>query len=758
MKSPSLFGLLAVLVAFSDNTAIGLTVRTVSVASYDSTFDALRSLEPRPGAVAAVRHVTLRRDAIILSLDDGWLALATPVRSRTVAAVFQGTGHVQFAPPLAIERVEMQRVLGDSVLDAAFTAAALVFTDSTLAELQRDGVVFTAGAAVPDDALREAVDWMTDGHTHQVDQPTLMSGLLNGTENGFFYAQVNRDHGEDVALVVDPVQAEPIALLRHGRQEGQRIEIVSQFRTADELGDTTISADGRHEPLRVTGYHINATITKGMGFGADVTVGLEARRGGVQWIRLQLFHELTVDSVRNTDGTPLEFYRAKQSPEFWVRLPAPMRAGSERSLKILYHGPLIAYGSVMEAFLPAFGDRRRAALPPALDRWFVVRESQTWFPRYGSFQPTPVDLTFHTPARYQFATIGRLTASFLEEDIETTHWVSQRPTDQVCFNIGEFRELHITDPRIPPVTVQVNSEGHRLLTQLLPGSLDLPENVGADVANSLAFFTRAFGPPLFDHYIATEIPASYGQAFPGLMYLSLWTFQSFDEGGKDEMFRSHEMAHQWWGIGVEPASSRDAWLSEGFAEFSGLWYMQTILQDNKKFSKQLQDWSGQLRHRGADAPPLGLGRRIAQSAHPDDYTLIVYRKGAWVLQMLRNMMLDFQTMKEDAFMDMMRDFYASYRGKQATTRDFQRVVERHTGLSMQWFFDEWVNRSAIPTYVFASRTEPQADGTMLLHSVVRVVARGPVTEATVTVPSEPTSYEVNPWQSVLADVKTEGWK
>jgi hypothetical protein len=563
------------------------------------------------------------------------------------------------------------------------------------------------------------------------------------------------------------------------------VEIVSQFRSANEIGDTTIVSDGRHEPLTVSTYRIDATIAKGMGFSARVTMRFGVRQEGVRWIRLLLYSDLTVDSVRDTAGAALDFYRAKHSPELWVRLPAPLHPGGATALQIQYHGDLIAFGSVMEAFLPSILDRRRAALPPALDRWFFVKESQTWFPRYGSFQPATVDLTFHTPRRYQLATIGRLTDSLVEGDVRTTHWVSERPADQVCFNVGEFQELHITDPSIPPVTVQVNSEGHRLLTQLLLGQLDSPQNVGADVANSLAFFTRAFGPPLFDHYIATEIPAAYGQAFPGLMYLSLWTFQSFDESGNDEMFRSHEMAHQWWGIGVEPASDRDAWLSEGFADFSGLWYMQLILQDNEKFFEQLREWRGQLLRRGRDAPPLGLGWRIAQSEHPDDYSLIVYRKGAWVLQMLRNMMLDFRTMKEDAFMDMMRDYYAEHRGKRATTRDFQRVVERYTGLSMQWFFDEWVDGSAIPTYVFASRAEAQVDGSNLVHlrlrqehvpdsfvmpvpirmnfadgshAVVRLIARGPVTEAAVTVPSTPTSYEVNPLESVLAEVKTEAWQ
>src|SRR5207245_6867771 len=58
----------------------------------------------------------------------------------------------------------------------------------------------------------------------------------------------------------------------------------------------------------------------------------------------------------------------------------------------------------------------------------------------------------------------------------------------------------------------------------------------------------------------------------------------------------------------------------------------------------------------------------------------------------------------------MRSDYASDRGKLATTDDFQGVVERQTGMPMDWFFDEWVKGTVIPTYHVAWKAEPTADG------------------------------------------------
>jgi aminopeptidase N len=328
----------------------------------------------------------------------------------------------------------------------------------------------------------------------------------------------------------------------------------------------------------------------------------------------------------------------------------------------------------------------------------------------------------------------------------------------------------------------MNTEAHGLIRRFIPTSRSAPEDVEADVTNSLAFFTNAFGAPLFHHYYATEIPYFHGQAFPGMIHLSFATFLGLRDGGEDESFRAHEMAHQWWGIAVEPASYRDAWLAEGFAEFSGMWYMQTILHDNDKYFKMLRQSRDEIRRQRDKAAPIGLGYRAAESWR-GSYALTTYQKGAWVLHMLRNMMIDSHTMSEDRFKLMMRDYYEAYKGKRATTLDFQRIVEKHVGRPMDWFFDDWVYGTAVPTYTFAWNVEPADGGKFTAHlrikqtdappsfamyvplrikfeqgeALVRVLVRGPLTEQTITLPAEAKSMELSPFESVLANVKTEGW-
>ncbi|MGH7530533.1 MAG: M1 family aminopeptidase [Gemmatimonadales bacterium] len=759
--------------------------QTPAVTHYETTYTELRAARPQRDGVATVRRLVLRRDVLELRLDSGTVQLFTPVAGRTIVAAFTGRGSVSFVPPLAIERAHLRRVMDDSTIAGPIDAAVLVFTDSTLSELRRAGP-FGPGSPAGDAGghADEAFEYLIDGRAHTAD-PGLMMRLLSDsiTDQGFFAAYIKRAEGEGVLVRIDPYDIEEIQLLRRGRLQDQRTETVCQFERAADLARGDAAPDTRPEPLSVDEYTIEATIDGNYKFSATAALRITGRRDRHRWVPLLLFNELEIDAVTDSAGAPLPFYRGEHSPELWVQLDAPAAPGDARRVRVAYHGDLIGFGSALDAFLPPWWDESRRRMPPVLDSWAFIKSTDTWYPRYSFWQPATMTLTFHTPKDLQFASIGKLVESRVEDDVRTTRWVTEVPTQQASFNIGKFDEIKVTDPRIPPVTVHVNLQAHASLRAFVLHARNPEESVTADVTNSLAFFTQVFGEPLFQHYYATEIPYFHGQAFPGMIHLSWWTYLGMSTNGADESFRAHEMAHQWWGIGVEPATYRDAWISEGFAEFAGLWYMQMVLQDNDKYFKQLREAREEIRRQRNKAMPIGLGYRALENWQ-GRYSLGVYQKGAWVLHMLRNMMIDLRTMDEGAFMRMMHDFYTSFRGRHASTRDFQRVVERHLGQPLDWFFQQWVDGTAVPSYHCSWTTEPREGGGYTLRirvrqedvpddfrmplpviikfaegrAPVRIMVKGPLSEVALAVPAEPQDLEFNPFESVLAEVETEGWR
>lgn len=766
---------------------------------YDSVFDQLKSVAPLPTAFAPVKNVVLRRDAMELRLESGTAWLLAPLGQRTIGIAFVGSATLTFEPPLLVEQYNLKRVLGDSSVSGPVTAAAFIFADSTAEELKRQlafgsqtGTPF--GRADVQDAAKNALEYLIDERSHSAN-PSLMSALLNNQTTGYFAAYIKRARGESVMIEFDPLQAEEVALYRRGKITGQRIETICQFeRAADLLSSVSVAAE-QPEPLQLDDYAIEATIDGSYKFSAIATQRLVGRPGRERqsWARFILFNELDVDSVTTDKGPPPTYYRHDNEADLWIHFPTPVGPGDSVTVRVAYHGNLIGFGSAIEDFLPSTWNSARRREFPVLDSWAYIKDTGFWYPRYTlerldlaqlskPMQSAPLTLTFRTPKKLKFSTIGRLVDSSTTGDITTSRWVSELPNNHVSFNIGKFDQLDIRDPRIPPVTVHVNTEAHNTISRLIPTARHPEEFVGADLANSLSFFSQVFGKPLFSQYYATEIPYFHGQAFPGMIHLSWWTFLGMSTEGEDEMFRAHEMAHQWWGIGVAPASYRDAWISEGFAEFAGMWYMQMVLNDNDKYLKALRRARDNIRRERNKVAPIGLGYRAGESWR-GGYALMTYSKGAWVLHMLRNMMLNTRTMDETRFKVMMRDFYETYRGKAASTYDFQRTVEKHVGQPMDWFFNQWVYGTAVPTYTLSWHAETDSTGKPAVRlrvrqsdvppgfvmyvpvlikfeegeAIIRMAVRDALTESLIRLPAQPKDVILNPLESVLADVKTEAW-
>jgi len=310
------------------------------------------------------------------------------------------------------------------------------------------------------------------------------------------------------------------------------------------------------------------------------------------------------------------------------------------------------------------------------------------------------------------------------------------------------------------------------------------EQVGSDVLQSLAFFGSKLGPVEADSFYVTEIPYDHGQAFPSMIQLSWTTYQWTDQSGTDEMFRAHEVAHQWWGWGVRPETYHDTWLSEGLSDFSGLWYMQALRPGLDLYNKRLEASRRRIMSRRDKAGPIWLGPRVVRRNAEEDYQTIVYEKGAWVIHMLRALMLNLDDMNESAFEALLSDLYQSYQGGTLSTDQFEELVTAHTRTDMSWFFDQWVYGTAMPTYKWAWDGEEVEDGYRVNIRVkqedvpddfvmavpvfldfgddgwarVRVAVSGPLTEFELPLlPQEPERIVFNDLDAVLADVKEESW-
>jgi aminopeptidase N len=150
---------------------------------------------------------------------------------------------------------------------------------------------------------------------------------------------------------------------------------------------------------------------------------------------------------------------------------------------------------------------------------------------------------------------------------------------------------------------------------------------------------------------------------------------------------SHELAHQWFGDYVSPATWSDIWLNEGPAEFfSWLWQERTgnsPLTTKNRFDQSyatMTDWS------------------IPPAAPPTAAEMFdggaMYTRGAMVMEALR------EIAGEDTFKAVLKDYLAAHRYGNASTRQFIDLWKAESGkdpVRLEAFFQQWLYGTSKPT-------------------------------------------------------------
>ncbi len=163
------------------------------------------------------------------------------------------------------------------------------------------------------------------------------------------------------------------------------------------------------------------------------------------------------------------------------------------------------------------------------------------------------------------------------------------------------------------------------------------------------------------------------------------------QGGFWESTTAHELAHSWWGDMITCAGWHDIWLNEGFATWSeAVWYAG-------RPGGTMQDYHDRMDYRR----PSFVGDSVYVYDISDPGRIfdgnLTYRKGAWVVHMLRHVLGD------DVFFDVLAEYRSAYAYKSAVTDDLLVVAENVSGRGLDWFFDTWVYGIGAPRYASAWR-------------------------------------------------------
>jgi aminopeptidase N len=292
--------------------------------------------------------------------------------------------------------------------------------------------------------------------------------------------------------------------------------------------------------------------------------------------------------------------------------------------------------------------------------------SMAWFP--GNNHPSDkatYDIAVTVPKGLQAVSNGELTGHSDKGGRSTYRWHTGRPMASylTLVAIGHYTIKRTTGPHGLPVLTAVDPTQAKASAEVLakiPGILDWAE--------------LNFGPyPFASAGAVVDRPDDAGYA------LETQTRPVFP-GAPDTGTLVHELAHQWYGDSVTPASWRDMWLNEGFATYAEwLWEED---QDGKS-AQQTFDEYYEGDHEAIWAFPPA---KPSSAAHISDRP--VYERGAMVLQKIR------QKVGDERFYDILQGWAATRSHATASTADFTAYVEKtapgkdFTGIWKDWLYGD----------------------------------------------------------------------
>lgn len=784
------------------------TAGSPNSAAWDAVFQAAFN----PAKSATVENVKLVRDRIHITLVSGKIQFTKPVAGKVFGAAFQGTGQIEVVPPSKLEEQQLELFTGQKILRMSFSQATFCFNDGTYAEVGRQ-VKWTPSS---NDNLSRLY---SDRQRHREEEdaaevlPRLFQAVLsqNAAHDAYFYADLKTDHYGWVEASDDAAQLESVTVGRwRNTDSGVLFDTWMQFpawnRSPKDVDQHPLADDNYH----VDTYRIDATVTKGARLSATTTISLTERKPGERVLLFNLDANLRVSSVRNHSGQLLPLFQPRpygnQDQTFGsylgVVLPSATVAGASAVLTFRYSGKhVIRRVGPGNYFCPSYG----------------------WYPSPNDNFATRSKffLTFHSPKRFILTATGEQVSKKKEGNEIVTQWKSAQPLTVAGFAFGDYKQF---DSKVGKATVQILANAHP--NQFLQGiqqevNSDLPgadpgatvpigtlnpsdtiKTMGSEVANCLRLFDDYFGPYPYQKLTVTNIPYSYGQGWPTLIYLSALSFLDAtqrhvlglpDNYELTDYFRAHETSHQWWGQLVGWDTYHDQWLSEGFAQFSGNLYVE-FREGPKQFLERLKEDKKALLEKNRyghvydSLGPVWMGQRLSSSLAPDGYDVVIYKKGGWILSMLRMMMWNGRSKHPDArFKAMMHDYCKTYANKSASTEDFEAIVNKYMtpvmdldhDHSMDWFFRQYVYGTGIPDYTFSYKVTAQGSGKWRITGTVTrsgvsadwedilplyvhfgkkagrigwISARQPTTHFSFVLPRKPDKLSLNDDEEILATI------
>lgn len=374
---------------------------------------------------------------------------------------------------------------------------------------------------------------------------------------------------------------------------------------------------------------------------------------------------MIVDEIKSEKGK-LDFKHVDDRIK--ITLPSALTANTPYRLSIQYHG-IPADGLIISK--NKFGDRTFFA-----DNW--PNRGRNWIPVVDHpADKATVDWTVVAPVHYEVVANGiRVEESYLNAKQKLTRYREAAPIATKVMVIGVARFAVKTTGVVDGIPIEI---------------WVYPQN------REIGFDDFKYATRIFEYFHRTIGPYSYGKlanvqsktTFGGLENASaIFYFENAVDGkGSRESLIAHEIAHQWFGDSAGEKEWKDVWLSEGFATYFCILWLERAYGDKRRQEEMLNDRNQIISfHKKTQVP-------VVQPVTSDILQILntnSYQKGSFVLHMLR------REIGDQAFWEGIREYYRVFKDGNATTADLQKIMEGASKKDLKVFFRQWIETAGHP--------------------------------------------------------------
>ncbi len=643
------------------------------------------------GPVSHARNVSLRLKDFELLMQDGTL-YSSPESLGPTVLVFVGQGRVRIRPGPAAEREQLRRFSGSPHPDVAVRWAFIRIHPAQFESVLDASRLLPEPAPAARRVEAEKIFAARSGRSFLLDNTLPGSPWSLLPSFGDAIVDFPWSHKRVLTLAISPSETEDVNLFDRDRRMQICIYASSGARAARGMSavdvvDQELAVHFEPERLELSAVQ---KLQVRLPYGAST-------------LRLKLDEDLRVHSVATGDGTSLLFFRVREQGTMVVSLGSLAQPERPFTLVIRYsgrHDPAPMQQELVQLSPTTFRDEDQGMVerPP-----LVYSNYSAWYARVPDDDFAPTTASFDCPEGWMAVTGGTLLSIHTEARRTRTEFRLEQPGKFVTTVVGRLAEIGSRQQGAQAV------RGYA--TTRLRGSV-VQEMIRAE--RILQFYSDLFGPCPYPSLglVLAEAALPAGHSPPGLVYLEQQPIMMRGHGLGDDpanfrdlpdFFLAHELAHQWWGQGVAPASYRERWLSEAWAQYAAaLWIRR---EQGESAFREMMDRMARWAFRCDTAGPINLGQRLG-ALEGDSRILraVVYDKGAWVLHMMRGIVGD------EAFFRGVRRFLEEHRYSKVGTNDLREAFEETSGRDLGAYFERWIYDTGLPSLEWAWRSEAQRGG------------------------------------------------